>query len=324
MLSEHFAGNKATVSRLENLIVSGRMPHAILLVGESGTGKSALARLLAEAAVCKNKSTNKPCGACAGCRKAQSGSHPDIRVFNGDEAFKKKDVNEFKSELYLIPNEAETKVYIFENAWDVSPEVSNALLKALEDPPQRTLFILTSPSRAKLLPTIRSRLTEFMLAPVDSESAAPFVAKAANCGFEKAEEIAALFGGNIGKAIQYLTDEHFAADIDLVQSVLEASIAPNSYQLNLLLQSLCSRKRPEITEFLDLLFDRTCSALSFKTAKHAGGKKAAAGVPEGFELKVSTDRLVKICDAVSDSKTYFAANCNSSALLLALAAQMRA
>ncbi|HOP11019.1 MAG TPA: hypothetical protein PK629_05965 [Oscillospiraceae bacterium] len=319
MLSDYFAGNNAVVTRLEHLIASGRMPHAVLLAGESGTGKSALARLLAEAACCKSQ--NKPCGVCGGCKKAQSGSHPDVRVFNGDGGFKKKDIAEFKYELYLIPNEADTKVYIFENAWDVSPEVSNALLKALEDPPQRTLFILTSPSRTKLLPTIRSRLTEFLLAPVDAKTAAPIVAKAANCELEQAEETVKAFNGNIGRAIKYLTDTHFAADIDLVKSILEATIAPSSYQLNLLLQSLCSRKRPEIIEFLDLLFDRTCSALSAKTSKT---ERRQAGIPEGFELKISTDRLVKICDSISDSKTYFAANCSSSALMLTLAAQIRA
>jgi len=318
MLSDFFAGNNAVITRLEHLIASGKMPHAILLAGESGTGKSALARLLAEAACCKSQ--NKPCGVCNGCQKAQSGSHPDIRVFNSDSGFKKKDIADFKYELYLIPNEADTKVYIFENAWDVSPEVSNALLKALEDPPQRTLFILTSPSRTKLLPTIRSRVTEFLLTPTDPETAAPVIAKIADCGLEQAQETAARFGGNIGRAIKYLTDPHFAADIDLVKSILEATIAPSSYQLNLLLQSLCSRKRPEIIEFLDLLFDRTCSALSAKTSKT---ERKQAGIPEGFELKISTDRLVKICDAISDSKTYFAANCNSSALMLTLAAQMR-
>ena len=318
MLSDFFAGNNAVITRLEHLIASGKMPHAILLAGESGTGKSALARLLAEAACCKSQ--NKPCGVCNGCQKAQSGSHPDIRVFNSDSGFKKKDIADFKYELYLIPNEADTKVYIFENAWDVSPEVSNALLKALEDPPQRTLFILTSPSRTKLLPTIRSRVTEFLLTPTVPETAAPVIAKIADCGLEQAQETAARFCGNIGRAIKYLTDPHFAADIDLVKSILEATIAPSSYQLNLLLQSLCSRKRPEIIEFLDLLFDRTCSALSAKTSKT---ERKQAGIPEGFELKISTDRLVKICDAISDSKTYFAANCNSSALMLTLAAQMR-
>lgn len=321
MLSEYFVGNKPTVTRLEHLVASGKMPHAILLAGESGTGKSALARLLARAAVCKNQT--KPCGVCTGCRKAQSGSHPDVRVINDTEPFKKKeDIPKFQSDLYLIPNEAETKVYIFENAWDVSAEVSNALLKALEEPPLRTLFILTSPSRAKLLPTIRSRLTEFLLTPVDPETAAPVIAKAANCEIAKAKETAEAFGGNIGKSVKFLTDADFAADIAFVKSILEAAVSPHSYQLNILLQTLCSRKRPEIAAFLDLLFDRACAALSVKTASQTV-KKTAAGVPEGFELKVPTDRFVKICDALSDSKTYLAANCQTSAVMLMLAADMR-
>jgi len=320
MLSAHFAGNNAVITRLEHLVASGRMPHAILLAGESGTGKSALAQLLAEAAVCKSKI--KPCGVCASCQKVLSGAHPDVRVFNDTEAFKKKeDIPKFKNELYLIPNEADTKVYIFENAWNVSLEVSNALLKVLEDPPQQTLFILISPSRAKLLPTIRSRVSEFLLTPIDCEEATPFIAKAVGCELKKAKETVCLFGGNIGNSIKYLTDEHYTADIALIKSVLDAVIIPSSYPLNLLLLSIGGRKRPEINEFLDLLFDRTCAVLSLKQTKQ--GEKAA-GIPEGFELKISTDRIVKICDAISNHKTYLTANCNSSALMMTLAAKMRA
>lgn len=144
----------------------GRMPHAVLLEGEPGSGTFRLAAALAEAAVCLSDG-GKPCGRCAGCVKALAGSHPDILTLDGDKnprAFPVDAIRKIRADAYIRPNEAPRKVFVLLGVQNMSEVSQNALLKILEEPPDNVLFVLTAVSAAALLPTVRSRVQRFPVA----------------------------------------------------------------------------------------------------------------------------------------------------------------
>ena len=156
----------------ENLTVSfqnNRISHGYLISGPKGAGKRTLARLIAAAAVCRE--ANRPCGQCAHCRKALGGNHPDVITVDDPE---KKTVSvdlirQARGDIYIQPNEAEKKVYIFPRAQDMRVEAQNALLKVLEEPPAYGMFLLLTDAPEKLLPTIRSRCVELKLQALPDE-----------------------------------------------------------------------------------------------------------------------------------------------------------
>lgn len=160
-----FSGSDDVKNQLELAFNAGRLPHAIILEGSAGSGSHLLSAILAKAAICLNDG-EKPCGHCSGCIKAQSGSHPDIFTLDGDtnpRAFPVDAIRQIRSDAYIKPNEAPSKVYVLLGAQNMSEISQNALLKVFEEPPQNVLFILTTVSAAALLPTVRSRAQIFTL-----------------------------------------------------------------------------------------------------------------------------------------------------------------
>lgn len=147
------------------MLEEGRLPHAIILEGASSSGKTSLARWLAQAALCSSTG-NKPCGACSNCVKVGAGSHPDMLFLDGDEnprVFPIDTIRGIRSDASIKPNEAERKVYVLLGAQNMSESSQNALLKVFEEPPDNVVFILTASSATALLPTIRSRAQIFSL-----------------------------------------------------------------------------------------------------------------------------------------------------------------
>lgn len=158
-----FSGNEEIVRQLELSFGGGRLAHAIILEGPVQE-RNALAAILANAAVCSG--TARPCGDCPGCVKAQAGSHPDIFTLDGDadpRAFPIDAIRRIRSDAYIRPNEAQTKVYVLRGVQNMSEASQNALLKVFEEPPENVLFLLTASSASALLPTVRSRAQIFSL-----------------------------------------------------------------------------------------------------------------------------------------------------------------
>ena len=158
-LKELFPDGK-TAGTINNLTESGKLPHAVILEG-GGESALKLATYLSAFAVCSGET--KPCGKCKNCRNALNKAHADISYVYPEGSRKSKtlsidQIRELSKDAYILPNDSDAKVYIFENADSVFSEVvQNAFLKLLEEPPAGVYFILLCQSAKGLLPTIISR-----------------------------------------------------------------------------------------------------------------------------------------------------------------------
>ena len=154
-------GNARLKENLQATLAQGRTSHFYLISGPVGSGKKTLARLLAAALLCREG--DKPCLRCAACRKVMADTHPDFITVTDTEHknVAVKIVREVREDMFILPNEAAKKVYLFPQ--ELGVEGQNALLKVLEEPPAHTVAILLAENPEKILTTVRSRCTELAL-----------------------------------------------------------------------------------------------------------------------------------------------------------------
>ena len=161
MRFDGFYGNAGLKERLSAAFCGGRVSHCFLLCGPDGSGKHTLARILAAAMQCTGRGET-PCGVCPACRKALSGQHPDVIYVEPDRSgktpvIKVDQIRSVAATAYILPSEAEKKVYVLRQAELMNLNAQNAFLKLLEEPPRSAAFILAAASPDSLLPTVRSR-----------------------------------------------------------------------------------------------------------------------------------------------------------------------
>lgn len=165
---EQLLGNRRLKENLRTGIGRGRVSHFYLISGPQGSGKRTLAQLLSAAILCTGE--QKPCMGCTACRKVIADTHPD-KITVTDPEHKNvavRIVREIRDDMFIRPNEAERKIYIFPQ--ELGIEGQNALLKILEEPPSYGVYILLSDNPEKLLPTVRSRATELRLLALDRDT----------------------------------------------------------------------------------------------------------------------------------------------------------
>ena len=168
---ESLLGNDRIRENLAGSLSRNRISHFYLISGPEGSGKHTLARLLAAGILCKSRE-NRPCLRCEACRKVLDGAHPDFITVDDPE---KKTVpvdliRQARADIYIQPNEAEHKIYLFPRAQDMGLPGQNALLKVLEEPPGYGVFLLLTDNPEKLLPTVRSRCVELAMQPLPAET----------------------------------------------------------------------------------------------------------------------------------------------------------
>ena len=165
------AQNTVSAEAAFRALTNGRFPQTVLLSGEAGCGKRALAQRLAAALLCTGAGA-KPCGKCNACHKAAEGIHPDLTIVDeGDGDIKVDRARALRAEITIRPNDGDRRVVLLHHAHRMNPMAQTALLTTLEEPPAYAFFILTSEKPGTLLPTILSRCTKYELAP--AEAAAP-------------------------------------------------------------------------------------------------------------------------------------------------------
>jgi DNA polymerase III delta' subunit len=156
-----------------NALQSQRLPHAYMVSGASAVTRQAVTFAMAASINClQPASVGDACGHCASCHKIANATHPDIIVLAGSGASAQipiETVRDMIVRLALLPNEANTRVIIVHEATALAGPAANALLKTLEEPPARTMFILATAAPDQLLPTIRSRCQRLRLSGSDDD-----------------------------------------------------------------------------------------------------------------------------------------------------------
>ncbi|MBJ7364511.1 MAG: DNA polymerase III subunit gamma/tau, partial [Synechococcus sp. SupBloom_Metag_053] len=156
-------GQEAIATTLSNALRTGRIAPAYLFTGPRGTGKTSSARILARSLNCiaSAEPTPEPCGSCELCRSIASGSALDVIEIDAASNTGVDNIRDLIERSRFAPVQARWKVYVVDECHMLSTAAFNALLKTLEEPPPRVVFVLATTDPQRVLPTILSRCQRF-------------------------------------------------------------------------------------------------------------------------------------------------------------------
>ena len=162
-------GQEALVKTLSNAIKLDKVAHAYLFTGPRGTGKTSSARIFAKSLNCVNGPTTEPCGKCPNCLDMMNGSSLDVIELDAASNNSVEDARNLLEKTQFVPISGNYKIYIIDEVHMLSTAAFNALLKTLEEPPKKLIFILATTEPHKVLETIISRCQRFDFRRIKSE-----------------------------------------------------------------------------------------------------------------------------------------------------------
>lgn len=154
-------GQSHVTSTLANAIKNNRVAHAYIFSGARGVGKTTAARILAKALNCVNGPTAEPCGECDSCKEIAAGTSLDVIEIDAASNRGIDQIRELREMVRYAPAASRSKVVLLDEAHMLTSEASNALLKTLEEPPDRVVFVMATTEPENLADTIRSRSQHF-------------------------------------------------------------------------------------------------------------------------------------------------------------------
>jgi DNA polymerase III delta' subunit len=233
-------GQAAAVAAAEAMLAS-HVPHALLLVGPAGVGKTTLALDLAAALLCvEPDAARRPCGTCRACRAVDHGNHPDLHRLGPTGAGavipiggrEERGVRDLISELALMPVEGGARVAIVEAAHRMTDDAQTALLKTLEEPPAGAVLILCADDEERLLPTVRSRCVRLRLGPVPRRDIETILIDRGLADAAAAPRLARVASGRPGIALAYAAAPDAAiARAEIARTILDLASASRTGRL---------------------------------------------------------------------------------------------
>lgn len=192
------------------------MTHAWLFTGPPGSGRSVAARAFAAALLCPDGG----CGRCASCHQAQAGTHPDLLLVRPEGlSYGVRQTRDLVLRAAGAPSGGRWRVVLFEDADRATEQAANALLKAIEEPAPRTVWLLCAPSAEELVTTIRSRCRLITLRTPPPEAVAEVLTSRDGVDPQRALAAARAAQGHIGRARRLATDDEAARRRDEVLAV---------------------------------------------------------------------------------------------------------
>lgn len=169
LLDRGLTGQEQAREFLRNALASKRLSHAYLFIGSAGSGKLDAAYALAQGALCPDGG----CGSCDDCERVARRSHPDVHLLTpgSPSGYLVDQIRGVVDDLAMAPIRARRKVYILDEAEQLTSATANALLKSLEEPPEGVMFVLLASTREAVLPTVLSRCQVVPFRPVAPQEA---------------------------------------------------------------------------------------------------------------------------------------------------------
>ncbi|CAN2168667.1 DNA polymerase III subunit delta' [Candidatus Nanopelagicaceae bacterium] len=298
---------KGAVEASRTGVETQEMTHAWVFTGPPGSGRSSAAVAFAQALVCSNQG----CGSCNECQSARNGGHPDVEIIRTEGlSIKVEEVRELLTRVAWAPSMGGWRVVVMEDADRLTESAANALLKAIEEPGNRTVWLLCAPTLHDVLPTIRSRCRHIQLHTPSDAAVAQVLINRDGITPAMAEFAARVSQGHIGRAKYLALNESVRSNRTTIMHLpLQLNSLAAAFKAAQTLVDLATTSAHASAEVRD---EKEIAALQEAYGKGATGRGMASGAAKAVkelekEQKSRSTRMVRdsIDGALLDIATFY-------------------